>query len=540
MFSGQILQVKNPNRRIPMANSVDSKKLFSYIFIFVLALLFGVQWGPGSKGCTAAKNEANGKSDVAATVNGKDIPLKDFSQAYSNELQNFRAQGMTPELARQFGLPRQVIDRLVNFELLAQASEARGISASDDEVLEQLKKNPNFQKEGHFDHHTYEQVLHDYFRQTPVLFEADLRRRLAAAKMLDLVESGAVVSDDEVHARYLKDGNKAKATFVRFTGAMFGAKVAPPKEAEVTAWIKDHEKDIADYYAANQLNYHQPERVRARQIVIRATKEDGEAKKAEAKQKIEGLKAQLAAGKDFAELAKQFSEDTETKEKGGDLGLVERISLPPTLAAAVFALEAGKVTEPIETALGWHLAKVEEKKPPETRTLEMAKAEIAAQLWTREKAKAIAKAEADKALTAAKGGKALADLFPPAADDGKQGAFRFNAETRPEAIETGEFNTQTLQIPQLGTAPDALKAISDATAPGLLPTVFEVGDGFAVIAIQARSRPSDTEFDAQKAQMKLEAIKGKQFELREAFMKSLKQTGSVVVNDRVIDQLSQG
>ncbi|MBS1148528.1 MAG: nifM, partial [Myxococcaceae bacterium] len=75
-----------------MANSVDPKRLFSYLFIFVLAVLFAVQWGPGSKGCTAGK-DTQGTADVAATVNGKEIPVKEFSQAYSNELNNFRAQG---------------------------------------------------------------------------------------------------------------------------------------------------------------------------------------------------------------------------------------------------------------------------------------------------------------------------------------------------------------------------------------------------------------------------------------------------------------
>ncbi|MBS1149409.1 MAG: Peptidyl-prolyl cis-trans isomerase PpiD, partial [Myxococcaceae bacterium] len=428
----------------------------------------------------------------------------------------------------------------VNFELLAQAAEARGISASDAEVLEQLKKNPNFQKDGKFDREQYKQVLHDYFRMNEVTFEADLRRRMAAAKMLDLVESGAVVSEDEVKARYLKDGNKAKATFVRFTAPMFASKVVPAKEPELTAWIKGHEKELSEYYAANQLSYHQPERVRVRQIVIRATKEDTEEKRTEARQKIEGLKKQLAAGKDFAELAKQFSEDVETKEKGGDLGLVERISLPPTLATAVFNLKVGEVTEPIETPLGWHLAKVEEKKAPETRTLEMVKTEIATQLLTREKAKALAKAEAEKALAGLKGGKSLAELFPPAKDEASKSAFQFNAESKPEAIETGDFNTTTLSIPQLGTAPEAIKAIADATGPGALPQIYEVGEGFAVLNVDARSRPTDAEFETQKQQMKIEAIKGKQFELREAFLKSLKQTGSVVVNDRVIDQLSQG
>ena len=60
------------------------------------------------------------------------------------------------------------------------------------------------------------------------------------------------------------------------------------------------------------------------------------------------------------------------------------------------------------------------------------------------------------------------------------------------------------------------------------------------INVESRARPSDEDLEKQKVQMKTEAIKAKQFELREAFMKSLKQTGSVVVNDRVLDQISQG
>ncbi len=520
-----------------MANPVDSKRLISYIFIFALAVLFALQWGPGSKGISRVGKET--PEDVAATVNGKEIPLKEFSRAYAGQLQNFRSQGLTPEMAKQFGLPRQVMDQLVNFELLAQAADARGISASDDEVMAQLQKDPNFLKDGKFDMEQYRQVLRDYYRMTDVVYEGDLRRRMAAAKMLDLVEAAAVVSDDEVKARYLKEANKANATFVRFTGTMFAAKVTPLKPDEATAWSKDHATQIAEYYAANEISYHQAERAKVRQIVIRANKEDGEAKLTEAKAKIDGIKKELAAGKDFAELAKQFSEDVETKEKGGDLGLVERMSLPPTLATAVFNLKAGEVTEPIQTPLGWHLAKVEEKKPPEVKSLDSMRMEIASQLYARERSKALAKAEADKALTAMKGGKKLTELYPaPAGDDAKPN--RFAAETRPEAITTGDFNAATLSIPQLGTSAEAMKAVFATSAPGPLTEVYPVGDGFAVLSVDSRSKPSDDDLDKQRAQMKVEAIKAKQFELREAFMKSLKQTGTVVVNDRVLDKISEG
>ena len=520
------------------ANPVDSKRLFSYIFIFALAVLFALQWGPGSKGISRVGKET--KEDVAATVNGKDIPLKEFSRAYAGQLQNFRQQGLTADMARQFGLPRQVMDQLVNFELLAQAAEARGISASDDEVLAQLQKDPNFQKDGKFDMEQYRQVLRDYFRMTDVVYETDLRRRMASAKMLDLVEAAAGVSDDEVKARYLKESNKANALFVRFTGTMFAAKVPPMKPDELAAWAKDHAAQISEYYSANELSYHEAEKARVRQIVIRANKEDGEAKLLEARQKIEGIKKELVAGKDFAELAKQFSEDLATKDKGGAMGMVERMSLPPTLATAVFNLKVGEVSEPIESPLGWHLAKVEEKKPPEVRSLDSVRLEIASQLSAREKSRALAKAEADKALAGMKT-KKLTELYPAAAatDDAKS-ALRFAAETRPEAVFTGDFNASALTIPQLGTSPNAMKAIFAAAEPGALSEIYEVGDGFAVINVESRARPSDEDLEKQKVQMKTEAIKAKQFELREAFMKSLKQTGSVVVNDRVLDQISQG
>ena len=89
-----------------MANSVDSKKLFSYVFIFVLALLFAVQWGPGSKGCTAL-NDVKETADVAATVNGKEIPLRDFSRAYAGQLANYRSQALRTGRIQQWRKSRR-------------------------------------------------------------------------------------------------------------------------------------------------------------------------------------------------------------------------------------------------------------------------------------------------------------------------------------------------------------------------------------------------------------------------------------------------
>src|SRR4051794_18855081 len=101
-----------------------------------------------------------------------------------------------------------------------------------------------------------------------------------------------------------------------------------------------------------------------------------------------------------------------------------------------------------------------------------------------------------------KGGKSLSELFPAGAEEGSEGAYRFNTETKPEAVVTGDFNASTMSIPQLGTSAAALKAIFDSQAAGPLPEVYEVGDGYAVLQVTSRARPSDAEFASQKDQMK--------------------------------------
>lgn len=524
-----------------MNESFDAKRFLSYLFIAAIAVLFALQWGPGSVGCGKGGGRGAGgllENENAATVNGKEVPLKDFSRAYAGQMQRYKSQGLTPQLAKQLGLHTQILEQLINTEVLAQAAEARGIIASDEELLEILKRNPDFQKEGKFDPQTYKDVLSSYYRRTPQDFEAEVRRQLSAQKLLDLVEQGAVVSEDEVKTRYLKEANKANVTFVKFGAAQFAEKVLPPKATELDTWAAGHEAQIAEYYEKNKASFYQDARAQVRQIFIKSPKDEGDAKRAEAKAKAEGLLKEIQGGKDFAEVAKANSDDAETKAKGGDMGLVERFALPSALADVVFRSKPGELTGVVESALGYHIAKVEDIKPPETKPLADVKREIAETMWKKAKATELAKAEAQKALTAAKSGKKLSELYPKSADDASAGQFA--APTKPTAIETGEFNASTLNIPQLGTLPEVNKAVFALEAPAVLDQIFDVTGDPVVIVVTERSKPSDADYEKQKAQMTTEAIKGKQFELREAFVKSLRKQAQVVQNNPAIDRITEG
>ncbi|MGQ0503764.1 MAG: peptidylprolyl isomerase [Myxococcaceae bacterium] len=516
-----------------MTEKLQLRRALSYLFILAIAIVFTISFGPGSSGFQG-KTKAQ-KPTNAATVNGKDIPYKDFQTEFSNQLTYIKMQqrSFNEQLARQMGIDRQVLERLVYGELLAQEAEKRGISTPDSEVRDLLHKNSDFQKDGQFDVERYRQVIRDYYRKTDVEYEEDLRRRIAGNKLLTIVENAAVVSDDEVKARFFREGNKAEATFVRFIPSMFAEKVGAPKGEELAQWQTAHAAEVDSYYQENQFLYAQPEKLQARQILIRTAPGATDAQKAEAKQKAENLRKEIEGGKDFAEVAKQFSEDANTKTKGGSLGEVERMALDPAIAEPAFKLAAGQMTEVVETRAGAAFLKVEGKIAPKQKTLDEVRPEIAKQLWTKEKAKAVAKAEADKALAALRSGKKLATLFPPS-KAGQPAAMRFETESKPEAIETGSFDASRESLPVLGVAPELTKDVFALEAAHSLDKVYSAGEGYAVVDVTQRSKPTDTLFTSQKDTLHEEAMKAKRIELRESFLKALKKQGNVVMNEELL------
>ncbi|MBL8951543.1 MAG: SurA N-terminal domain-containing protein, partial [Myxococcaceae bacterium] len=89
-----------------MNESFDAKRFISYLFIAAIAVLFALQWGPGSVGCGKGGGKAGQglETESAATVNGKEVPLRNFSRVYVGQLQRYKAQGLTAALAKQLGL----------------------------------------------------------------------------------------------------------------------------------------------------------------------------------------------------------------------------------------------------------------------------------------------------------------------------------------------------------------------------------------------------------------------------------------------------
>jgi peptidyl-prolyl cis-trans isomerase C len=132
-----------------------------------------------------------------------------------------------------------------------------------------------------------------------------------------------------------------------------------------------------ELYDTDPAKYKTPELVRAAHILIKVVNGDSKA----AEQKAEQIRAQAVAGADFGKLARQYSDDHATAEKGGGLGFFERKMMDPAFAKAAFALtKAGDISPPVLSKFGYHVIRLEDRKPAGVRSFEEVKPELLAQL----------------------------------------------------------------------------------------------------------------------------------------------------------------
>ncbi len=153
---------------------------------------------------------------------------------------------------------------------------------------------------------------------------------------------------------------------------------------EIKAKVKVTDDEIKEYYEKNKAKFKDPEQVRARHILIKVDPQADNKKWKEAEKKAKEIKKRLEKGEDFAKLAKEFSDDPGTKNKGGDLGFFAKGRMVPEFEAAAFALKPGQISEPVKTVYGYHIIQTMEKKSAKQKELKDVKEQIR-QMIQREK-----------------------------------------------------------------------------------------------------------------------------------------------------------
>jgi peptidyl-prolyl cis-trans isomerase C len=149
---------------------------------------------------------------------------------------------------------------------------------------------------------------------------------------------------------------------------------------EVFQKVKIDEEQAKKYYEKNLSRFKDPDQVRIRHILIRMNAPASEEDKKKAREKAEEILSRVKAGEDFAKLAEQFSDDPESKAKGGDLGFVPRgvptASSGTAAERAALAMKPGEVSGAIETPFGFRLIQVEAEKKGEIQPFEAVKDKV--------------------------------------------------------------------------------------------------------------------------------------------------------------------
>ena len=256
-------------------------------------------------GMTGCNKQAQHAPDVWAVVNGQEIKRDEVEKYYRTRI---NPEGQEPSQEEALSLKLNVLDELINNQILLERAKKLNLEASDGEVEDKFTelKSP-------FTEDEFQRQLRDRGVGVSDL-KSDLRRQLSIQKLMN---------------------------------------------REVVAKITITDQDVSDFYNANKDQFSVPEpRYHVAQIVVtprkdpqlRNRKNDDATNEAEAQRKVKMLVDRLNSGADFAQLAMDYSEDTNTAGTGGDLGYVPESSLnqsDPALKKVVLGLKPGQVSLPV-------------------------------------------------------------------------------------------------------------------------------------------------------------------------------------------------
>lgn len=278
----------------------------------------------------------NGGDEVAATVNGKQILIKDLDSVIA---QQFRGQEAQLSQLAQAGYRLQALDTMINSEVLFQRAVKEGINPTDDEVRQAVQR---YKQERSLTEEAFANELKQ-INQTEEQFRDLAKRQLAVTKLYEKIGSQLKVQDREVAEAF----NENPKQFSLQPGVYLSDIIIDPNN--------------------------------------NGTKFDAVGEPA-AEQRIKEIQTRLKNGSDFATIARQLSEH-ESFRNSGDLGflakeqflgLPQMMGLPSSLGDRFMAMQEGDITEPVKDQAGrWHIFKVTGKQTESRdRTLDEVRKEI--------------------------------------------------------------------------------------------------------------------------------------------------------------------
>jgi peptidyl-prolyl cis-trans isomerase SurA len=264
---------------------------------------------------------------VAAIVNDDIITYREVTRESQAAIQDAQKKGLLDDKGRH-DLRVMVLDRMIEKLLTDQKVKELGIKIGDDEIrqaMDDVKRQNNNMSQSQLE----AALKNQGFSLTQ--YETQIREQLERLRLVSM---------------------------------------------EVRSKVHVSDKEVEEYYQTHQDKYAEDEHFKARHIFIKVDEKAPAEQIQQSMSKALKVLYEARQGKDFIELAKEYSDDPTAKKDGGDLGTFKRGEMLSDLEKAIIPLKSGEVGELVVTPSGLHIVKLEERSTGKVKPLETVKADI--------------------------------------------------------------------------------------------------------------------------------------------------------------------
>lgn len=355
---------------------------------FIKFMLFGIVivfsfWGVGSY--------TNRDDNTVMTIDKVKVPYNEYRDIYNTLFESYREvyENMDSATLDFLDIRKQAIDALTERYLLYEGARRMNIEVSGSEVAAQIASISVFQENGFFSRQKYQLFL-DINRLTPEAYEASVTREILLSKVTELIKVAAVITPQEVQDNLQLLTREAVAKVIRLSPNDFVRDVPPASEDELLDFFEDNLEiyrvpemfrqtiavidpslledqaqvtieEMEDWYEDREQEYTKPAAYRLKHILFSLPQEASAQTISEIRVKAEDVVRMIREGEiSFEKAVREYSDDTNSIAKNGDLGFLEESALARPIRNTAQDLELSEISDPIPTAKGFEVISVTE------------------------------------------------------------------------------------------------------------------------------------------------------------------------------------
>jgi len=354
-----------------------------------------------------------GNSDsTIAKVAGETISQQEFDDALRNRINQMRQRYGDKFDEAMFNTPeakQSILDNLIAQHALKAEVQSEKLAIPDHILQQNILAIPGLTlPDGSFDNPGYKRILAAQ-GMTPAMYENSLRNDLAQQQLTNSIQTSAFVPKTVVAQVNAITSQEREVQAINFKLADFvkdvhvtdellksyydknGAQFEIPEMAKIDYVVLSgdtlagqmtvSDEEIKEYYEQNKKNYTTDEQRRASHILIKVNKDASATDKAAAKAKAEEVLALVRKQPaNFAELAKQYSQDDGSAAQGGDLDYFGKGMMLKPFEDAAFKLKQDEISDLVETDFGYHIIRLTAIKPAQVKSIDQVKDQITADI----------------------------------------------------------------------------------------------------------------------------------------------------------------